>query len=96
MFDAGTGVYRTADYLETAELDVYLSHGHADHTWGLAYLEFMHWRRRVRDAAGQNVKVRMESVFSSLIDSSPRIRVHAAPEHREDVEELIGGSRDLA
>jgi phosphoribosyl 1,2-cyclic phosphodiesterase len=56
----------------------------------------MFWRRKVRDAADQTAQVRMESVFSLLIDSSPRVRVHAAPEHQEDVEELIGGSRDLS
>lgn len=38
MLDAGTGVYRAANYLSTRELDVYLTHAHLDHIVGLTYL----------------------------------------------------------
>jgi len=37
MLDAGTGVYRIARYLETAELDIFLTHAHLDHVVGLTY-----------------------------------------------------------
>jgi ribonuclease Z len=36
--DAGTGFYRVGQYLKTRELDVFLTHGHLDHTIGLTYL----------------------------------------------------------
>jgi ribonuclease BN (tRNA processing enzyme) len=38
MFDAGTGFYRAADYLQTDSLDIYLSHAHLDHIFGLTVL----------------------------------------------------------
>ncbi|MHC4179913.1 MAG: MBL fold metallo-hydrolase [Planctomycetota bacterium] len=38
MLDAGTAMFRAADYLETAELDVFLTHAHLDHVVGLSYL----------------------------------------------------------
>ena len=38
MLDAGTGMYRAAEYLATSELDIFLTHAHLDHVIGLTYL----------------------------------------------------------
>ena len=38
MLDAGTAVYRAANYLQTRHLDVFLTHAHLDHVIGLTYL----------------------------------------------------------
>jgi ribonuclease Z len=38
MLDAGTAVYRAADYLESSELTILLTHAHLDHVVGLTYL----------------------------------------------------------
>lgn len=38
MFDAGTAIFRAAEYLKGAELDIFLSHAHIDHVVGLTYL----------------------------------------------------------
>jgi len=38
MFDAGTGMFRAARFLQTAQLDIFLSHAHLDHVVGLTYL----------------------------------------------------------
>lgn len=38
LFDAGTGVFRLREYLETDELDIFLSHAHLDHVVGLTFL----------------------------------------------------------
>jgi ribonuclease BN (tRNA processing enzyme) len=38
LLDAGSGLYRMSSYLQTTELNVYLSHAHGDHTSGLVYL----------------------------------------------------------
>jgi len=45
LLDAGSGLYRMADYLQGADLDIYLSHAHADHTSGLDYVfgSFFTW-----------------------------------------------------
>ncbi|MBN1261772.1 MAG: ribonuclease Z [Anaerolineae bacterium] len=38
VLDAGSGLYRLPDYLQTPSLDIYLSHRHGDHVCGLHYL----------------------------------------------------------
>jgi ribonuclease BN (tRNA processing enzyme) len=38
VFDAGTGLYRVSDYLQTDTLDIFLSHVHLDHCVGLTYM----------------------------------------------------------
>lgn len=38
VFDAGSGFYRVSEYLETDELDVFLSHVHLDHSLGLTFM----------------------------------------------------------
>ncbi len=38
MFDAGTGIYRASDYLQTDSLDIFLSHAHLDHCIGVTFL----------------------------------------------------------
>lgn len=51
MLDAGTAMFRAAAHLETAELDIFLTHVHLDHCIGLTYLlstTFLHPLREVR------------------------------------------------
>ena len=38
VLDAGTGLYRLAQHLQTSSLDIYLTHAHGDHTRGLFHL----------------------------------------------------------
>ncbi len=38
VLDAGTGLFRLADYLATDEIHIFLSHAHLDHVSGLTYL----------------------------------------------------------
>jgi ribonuclease BN (tRNA processing enzyme) len=38
MLDAGTGVFRAAEYLATSALDIFVTHTHLDHVIGLSYL----------------------------------------------------------
>ncbi len=38
MLDAGTATFRAARYLQTSELDIFLTHAHLDHVIGLTYL----------------------------------------------------------
>jgi len=38
VLDAGSGMFRVADYLATERLDIFLTHAHLDHVLGLTYL----------------------------------------------------------
>ncbi|MBC8876646.1 MAG: MBL fold metallo-hydrolase [Planctomycetes bacterium] len=38
ILDAGTGMYRVSRHLQTATLDIFLTHAHLDHVVGLTYL----------------------------------------------------------
>src|SRR4030095_12956915 len=38
VLDAGTGLFRIRDHLQTRWLDIFLSHAHLDHTFGLTVL----------------------------------------------------------
>jgi len=38
MLDAGTGMYRAGRYLQTSQLDIFLTHAHLDHVVGLTFL----------------------------------------------------------
>lgn len=87
--DAGTGMYRMADYLQNVKLDIYLTHSHRDHTWGLSYIEHVFLKKLLREAITQNPKPKMSSIFKSLGESPPRIRIHLAAEHLENVQSQV-------
>lgn len=38
VLDAGTGMFRVRERLQTPELDIYLTHAHLDHIFGLTFL----------------------------------------------------------
>ncbi len=38
LLDAGTAIYRASDYLESDSLDIFLTHTHLDHVFGLTFL----------------------------------------------------------
>ena len=38
VLDAGSGMFRVRDRLATKTLDIFLSHAHLDHVWGISFL----------------------------------------------------------
>src|SRR5262245_16564934 len=38
VLDAGTGFFRVRDWLQTSELDIFLTHAHLDHVFGLTFM----------------------------------------------------------
>jgi ribonuclease Z len=92
--DAGTGMYRMVDYLRSSQFDVYLTHAHPNHTWGLTYIEFVFWRKLVREAVARDPEFPMDPIFKSLEESPPMARVHVAPGLQDDVQALVRRFRD--
>ena len=47
IFDAGTGIFRARDLIQTEVLDIYMSHVHLDHSVGLTFLLDVLYERNV-------------------------------------------------
>ena len=47
IFDAGTGMFRARDLLQTDTLDIFLSHLHLDHSMGLTFLYDVLWEKEI-------------------------------------------------
>ena len=45
VLDAGTGMFRVRDLIETSTLDIFLSHVHLDHSIGLTFLYDILWEK---------------------------------------------------
>jgi ribonuclease Z len=71
LLDAGTGTYRVTRYLQTPELDIFLTHAHLDHVIGLTYLleiNHLHPLRRITvHALPEKLRAIEEHLFASEI-----------------------------
>ena len=77
MLDAGTATYRATRFLQTSELDIFLTHAHLDHVVGLTYLLAVmkqHPMKRVTvHAAAEKLSAIDEHLFSeALFPKRPR------------------------
>jgi len=48
VLDAGTGMFRLGRYLQTDEVDIFITHAHLDHVVGLSYLFSVNWEHPLR------------------------------------------------
>jgi glyoxylase-like metal-dependent hydrolase (beta-lactamase superfamily II) len=85
ILDAGTGIYRLADYLVSYQLDLFITHAHADHYGGLVYLESAFWKKFALESLNRDAKLNMGAIFKSMKESLPKARVHVAPEVLDDI-----------
>lgn len=76
LLDAGSGLYRLSQYLQTTDLDVFLTHAHGDHTNGLVWLFGSFVTRDLR-ACAEGTE---ESSISSIVDRANQ-RLHAVRVH---------------
>lgn len=93
LLDAGTGLYRAGNYLQTAQLDIFLTHAHLDHIVGLSYLlelEYYNRLERVTVHADQRTLDAVEQhLFAELVfPKRPRITMQPL---REQVPVAGGG-----
>ena len=66
VFDAGTGFYRVRDYLETSELQIFLSHAHLDHCIGLTFLFDVLHERQVHKTIVRGEPEKLEAIQQHL------------------------------
>ena len=48
IFDAGTGIFRARDLIQTDTLDIFLTHIHLDHCVGLTFLYDVLYQKEMR------------------------------------------------
>lgn len=69
VFDAGTAFFRVRPLLQTANLDVFLSHAHLDHSYGLTFLIDVLWEKNVDRVRIHGWSPHLEAARSGLFDS---------------------------
>ncbi|NUQ64398.1 MAG: MBL fold metallo-hydrolase [Pirellulales bacterium] len=94
LLDAGTAMYRLAGYLQTSELDIFLTHAHLDHVIGLTYLfsvAYVHPLDKVRvHAEAEKLRAIDEHLFAEpLFPKRPPMEFVPLG----DTEPLPGGGR---
>jgi ribonuclease BN (tRNA processing enzyme) len=71
VFDAGTGLYRVSDYLQTDSLDIFLTHAHLDHSIGLTFMFDVRYRSRLERitayAEGEKLETIREHLLAKLL-----------------------------
>jgi ribonuclease BN (tRNA processing enzyme) len=75
VLDAGSGLFRIADYLQTKSLQIYLSHAHLDHVIGLTYLWGAVMHKQLSDAKKRNEEPDLSILLQRTDDFSSRISV---------------------
>lgn len=66
MLDAGTGIYRAAEYLTTDELDIFITHTHLDHVVGLSFLFSLLEAHRLRRVTVHATPDRLQAIDEHL------------------------------
>lgn len=66
VLDAGSGAYRLSKLIETETLDILLSHGHLDHTFGLTFLLDILFEKPVRRVRIWGESAKLEAIREHL------------------------------
>jgi ribonuclease BN (tRNA processing enzyme) len=94
VLDAGSGLFRIADYLQTPRLDIYLSHAHMDHIIGLTFL----WGALLNKVAQETDTDKLAD-FASLEkktnEMAKNICIYATESVFKGVEERLGLWSDM-
>jgi ribonuclease BN (tRNA processing enzyme) len=68
VLDGGTGFFRMADYLQTDEIDIFLSHAHLDHVVGLTYWFDVVHRHPLRAARVHGMEEKVQAIRRHLLN----------------------------
>ena len=66
VVDAGTGLFRVRDYIQTDTLDIFLSHAHLDHTVGLTFLYDVIFERPLQRITVYGMADKLEAIEHHL------------------------------
>lgn len=66
-FDAGTGLYRVSDYLQTDSLDIFLTHAHLDHCVGLTFMFDVQYRSQLTRVTAYAEPDKLEAIQQHLL-----------------------------
>lgn len=66
IFDAGTGMFRVRDLIETEHLDIFLSHAHLDHSVGLTFLYDILFNKDVKRVTVHVAEDKIEPICDHL------------------------------
>lgn len=96
ILDAGTGLHRFASFLQTNQIDVYLSHPHMDHLTGLLDIWFCISRKLMPDLRNNFPEATLKQLIEEMLPLRPQVCIHAAEEHMDIVKEYAQGWRCAA
>ena len=66
IFDAGTGIFRARDLIQTETLDIFLTHIHLDHCVGLTFLYDVLWEKTVSKVTVHVAEEKIDSLQNAL------------------------------
>jgi ribonuclease Z len=66
VLDAGTGIFRVRDLIQTSTLDIFLTHAHLDHSIGLTYLYDVLYQRNVERVTVHVAEDKIETICQQL------------------------------
>lgn len=66
IFDAGTGIFRARDLIQTDTLDIFLSHVHLDHCVGLTFLYDVLWEKNLSRVTVHVDEKKIDAIKSAL------------------------------
>jgi len=70
IFDAGTGIFRARDLIQTDTLDIFLTHIHLDHCVGLTFLYDVLYQKEMKRVTVHLAEDKIESIEKHLFSES--------------------------
>ncbi len=98
ILDAGTGIFRARDLIQTSSLDLFLTHAHLDHSIGLTFLLGILYEKSVDRVTVHISEDKIDAIerhlfADPLFPVPPRFEIKAIP-HREKMK--LNGSAELS